>query len=860
MPDNKELKLGENPIFPQPQQKTRKIAYNELSRFLTSVIILLVVIFFTLMIAYSGYICRTDTYDQLVGDSWKDVLVSLGKLSQNIDLMLSNNPWISLFILLIPFLLILTGLFLSKKPKIWSILLLATPFLFILIDTFKGKTFWPYAWKFAVIIIFFGFLFGVIEKKEIKRIKLSFVHKKMTWILVGVLLLLCLSLGFTLRFIWVDEVPYFFDADATKDMYKLIDTVFVKNKSPLEYFKLRRMFQTRDEAWYMCLGGYAFKYWGISLLSIRMTTVLYGVFTLFLWYLLLAYHFDRKFALLGTTLLCILPIHVSYSRYGHTFHMTLIIFLLSSLFAYKLLDTNKLRYAIVTGFIVGWSYAFHLSVLAVFFLIPAILLSGWIQRKTQLKTIINHTWIMLVSACIASTMFWINFDKHNFGHTARKGVYETELSGKLYPVQRYPLGENLIRNFNLVKQFFMRNNGPGSFIRGGGGKTGGQQYYPPTPVKPVQFSLLLGLVFFGLGYCLFHFKDERMRFFLWMTVFTPIPGLLSFPHDKRMLGFMLAFTGCLTISLLLFTRHLKTHLPSMFQWVPSVFVSLIILTVFLNTVLIVFNPFKDPHKRFYFNYACYFDKLLHRDIHLYTDFNTKELNRHLLFHMETIRKSGGNRMDYYTKFRTIPQLFYSITKITKDKPIGIFLQSFRKEANILKEFFPNNKFIKKRKYCYLEIDLSDKETIWGLRSGTQHKGRSQPELVFLNDGSRFDGIQYPAVWEGILVMEGSRNRYQFRVQNANEVVMELGKHTFILGNDSKGNPIVSKEITFSECFYEIRLTQNDKPTKPITLSWKTRKHGFKKVPWAAMYPSPTFKNNEVIKALNISKDVVLIPE
>ena len=614
----------------------------------------------------AAYICKTDTRTATVLQSLDPVVEKIVDIYEIGSRWTESHLMITLTLLQIPFVFAVIALFRNSR-RAWNLVLASTPLLFGFILLLKSNDWMrnPFIW--SIIPIGAGLWYFLRLKPENGSDSL---HANDCSVRTAVILLpIIIALAFTIRIVRLDTLPKLMDGDAGDDMSCLIHKIFYEDQSPFRYFIVPRDFKTQDETWYMTMGALAFKYWGIGLLTIRMTTALYGVLTVALFYLLLSYGFGRGYGLIGAFLLAVMPLHASFSRYGHTFHMPLILFCLEGFFALKFIRSGRFRFAVLTGFVTGWTYAFHLSALAGLFVVPGFFISEWAIKKTSRKMIMKTIMCLLLGGIIGSFFFWIIIDEYHFSRTLTKGIAPTSVSKKLVSGQKSDPIQNLSRNFyGFCGHFWNRHHYQGYFF------SGGDQYFVKSMDRLGFQIILIGFMVWGLGWILGNWRDPASRFFILMILCVPIPGLLSMSFPKRLLGFALIICGLTAISIREFFASWKAVISPRIRNViviPALFGVLITL---FHGVDGVFNSPNPSLLKYHYDYADAIAQDMEDGYFIILSCDPVCENIIELFTHQFIEDNGGNQKEFY-KLIKLKHLYEVLSVLAEEnRAVAIYVQ------------------------------------------------------------------------------------------------------------------------------------------------------------------------------------------
>jgi 4-amino-4-deoxy-L-arabinose transferase-like glycosyltransferase len=261
----------------------------------------------------------------------------------------------------------------------------------------------------------------------------------------------------------------------------------------------------------------SFRVFGVSLISLKLVPVTYGVFALLLTYGIFRTLFGKRPALLAAFFLAVSPLHINYSRIGLLLASTqtvslLIVFLLlravlrRSYLSYLLLGTA----ACFAGYF--YSPAKYPLLLAAFLITVYLFCKrGWILRHGP--AIILMLLVVLLITLLFNLPTWGLVAPRFAGyesvwHRTRSHLYTSRADY----TRALPL---ILENFRkLTGSFFLKRE----FL------------YDPWPRGNLYFNPLIPPLFIlGLAYSLANFKKANYRLLLFFTAAFLVPNLLSRP-------------------------------------------------------------------------------------------------------------------------------------------------------------------------------------------------------------------------------------------------------------------------------------------------------------------------------------------
>lgn len=470
-------------------------------------------------------------------------------------------------------------------------------------------------------------------KSSIKNVfDLSEKNKKF---IVPILLFLIIALGFFLRFYNIENTPpgvYPDEAVNGEDAWRAIETGNYQWFYPANQGR---------EGLFMNMIAVLFKFFGASILTLKLPSIIFSTLAILGTYLLTKELFKRKdVALISAFLVSTAFWSINFGRISFRANMLPFVLVFSFYFIFRTLRTKKFSDAVIGGLIFGVGMhtyiAFRIAPLILFFLLISFMLS----RKDFLKNYWKHLLAFSLAAILIASPMFYTFYAHPEYFESRSdsiSIFSPQMNhGNLIGT--------VITSFtaSLVKYNFW-------------GDQNWRHNYPPYPI----LDPLTGLAFlFGIIYVLRNFfyllkqriskkirdieLDKYTLLLSWFLVmlapeFLTAEGL---PHALRSIGNLPAIFIISTISFLLIIERYKNKPPA---FKKRLYISLI-LTVFL---IGVFNSVKYHY--FWANKAktaysfnknvtdvSKFMKTLPADEEKYiiTSFNTLERLPIKIFHME----------------------------------------------------------------------------------------------------------------------------------------------------------------------------------------------------------------------------------
>lgn len=176
-----------------------------------------------------------------------------------------------------------------------------------------------------------------------------------------------------------------------------INVLAVKNYSLLNLITQYSTADFHPPAFSIILWYWA-KIFGYSEVALRMPSVLFGVLTIFVVFLIGQKLLSKNLGIIAAILLCFNPLHIYYSQEARVYSFAAFVVSLNFYFFIKLLKEEKvsLLYLVLSNFLV------LMSDYLAFFIFPAQLLAILITRKK-----INFRWIFCIFSAIFLSLWWI---------------------------------------------------------------------------------------------------------------------------------------------------------------------------------------------------------------------------------------------------------------------------------------------------------------------------------------------------------------------------------------------------------------------------------------------------------------------
>ena len=211
----------------------------------------------------------------------------------------------------------------------------------------------------------------------------------LNFILIGILILAAFFRFYNIGFqgAWLDELHTLKEADPNLTFKELHEVIMWREGIPHFYFIMVRIF------------GVIFTH---TLFSIRLSSVICGVFSVYGMYLLGKEMKDKNMGYIAAILLAIHPFHIEYSQEGRSYSL-LILFVIFSFYRLVLfLDQYNLKNALYLGLFSGLITNAHpigiVNILSVFFII--IICFFFIKGKMEKITYFKNTFICGITTLI----------------------------------------------------------------------------------------------------------------------------------------------------------------------------------------------------------------------------------------------------------------------------------------------------------------------------------------------------------------------------------------------------------------------------------------------------------------------------
>jgi len=358
-------------------------------------------------------------------------------------------------------------------------------------------------------------------------------------------LILIITLAFFLRIYRINQVPpslYWEEVALGYDAYSLLKTGkdHRGNHWPIAYLESYRDFKPPLYV-YSLLPSISF--FGLNEFGVRFPSVMFGVLTVVLVYLITKELFNSKISLMAACLTAINPWHLQFSR--PAFEANLALFLISSAVLFFLKSFENKKVIIISAIFFAMSlYAYHGS--RVFS--PLLVVSLGIIFFKQLKTIWKQVAVsFLLGILIVLPLFKILGSKEisqRFQETSAFTTLDPVLESN-FKIEK--MGGGFVfrvihhRFFGyagvFVKKYLSHFNGSFLFV------DGDENVRHSTKEFGLFYHWEMVTLGLGLIYLLKNIKNKKNQLILSWLFIAPIPGSLTkaTPHALRMLLGMPAF-------------------------------------------------------------------------------------------------------------------------------------------------------------------------------------------------------------------------------------------------------------------------------------------------------------------------------
>ncbi len=330
--------------------------------------------------------------------------------------------------------------------------------------------------------------------------------------IIAEILLFCiiLALGLFFRLYRISEIPPGLHSDSAWNILEAIGFMQGRPYLPFSYF------HWGQETLYFLIMSLVFRMHGVSVLSMRLTSVMIGMVGLIFVYLLARLILGNRYAFIAAFFMASFPGHVSYSRTGLRGILLPTILLIGLYFLLLGFHKHRRIYYFLGGLGIGLCTHTYLSGKG----IPLIVL-GWflllaLTKRGFLRRYIGSLFIVILGILVSYGPLLI--------YTIQEGLFTSARAQYLFVGNRIkqvgsfaPLWENLS---NWIKTFYVQG-GTGSFL---------------IPLEPLlNLSLVIAFTF-GLLLAFKNWRRIDMMLLLFIFWGTSLPSLLSVPSYVRMIG------------------------------------------------------------------------------------------------------------------------------------------------------------------------------------------------------------------------------------------------------------------------------------------------------------------------------------
>lgn len=296
------------------------------------------------------------------------------------------------------------------------------------------------------------------------------------------------------------------------------------------------------------------KAFGWSEISVRAPSVIFGVTTVLLTYLIGKNLVDRKTGLIAALLLAINPLHIYYSQEARMYALAAFAATLNFLFFIRMIremgkiGRNRVGYLVSALMVLGSDYLVYL-------IFPAQLMIIFLTRKTQFL----KTWLISLFVATVSFIWWMPslFEQINIGQSTALNV----------PAWKMVVGESGVKPLILTYV---------KFIIG--------RISHPDHLTYVLLFLPVGMLF---AFLIIHARKSdyltKTLLFSWIGIPIFLAWFISFVIPVYSYFRLLFVLPAFIILLALGISTFKTK-------VQYLFLSLVILTEFISSGVYLFNP------------------------------------------------------------------------------------------------------------------------------------------------------------------------------------------------------------------------------------------------------------------------------
>ncbi len=166
------------------------------------------------------------------------------------------------------------------------------------------------------------------------------------------------------------------------------------------------------EALYMYLTLLTFKIFGVSYITLRLTSVIVGTLTIPILYLFAKEFFDRKTAFLSIIILTVFRWHIHFSRLAFRTVLTPLFLLLVFYFLKKGFVKKKTIFFIVAGICFGLGFYTYLAFRLIILILVIYLIAEF--RKYSVKEYSRYLFLFILSAIIIFVPLLVDYVIHPF--------------------------------------------------------------------------------------------------------------------------------------------------------------------------------------------------------------------------------------------------------------------------------------------------------------------------------------------------------------------------------------------------------------------------------------------------------------
>jgi 4-amino-4-deoxy-L-arabinose transferase-like glycosyltransferase/sugar lactone lactonase YvrE len=467
---------------------------------------------------------------------------------------------------------------------------------------------------FSIVLLIFSIIW--CERGKL-RIRAAFHN--CPWFEIG-LLLAIIGIGAFMRLYRFDQIPFgtwYDEADEGLIALKILNT-----PGFLPVFDEISRLPTH----FLYLIALAFRIFGVSTLSIRAVSVVFGLLTIIAAYLAGREFFDRRTGLVLAFLFAVSRWDINFSRIG--LHGISVPFfeLLTMALILRAMRQQRLIFYMLAGLSLGFGLCFYVPFRLFPLVVGLFLLVSWLSRHDLVKL----TWrgLLLLGlgffiACVPIAQFALNQPDAFFGRMEQTSIFNGKTTQEGWKAVAETAREHLLM-FNYQGDQNGRHNLPGEPM-----------------LDPISGSFLI----LGAGLSLWRIRQPKSVILLIWLLLMLVPGIFSLdfesPHSLRTIGSMpAAFLLAVVPIHSLWLEWDKS------PWKRRAFIFVIPLTIILAAMG-------------YINYHIYFDRQA-KSFDSWNVFSTPEtITGKLMAEL-------GNQVDYYisTFFYQTPTIKFLAPNVT----------------------------------------------------------------------------------------------------------------------------------------------------------------------------------------------------